>query len=437
MRWLKRNIWKAGITITCMLLLLALMVWLPVSAVGADERISGLATLVTGTVQATPTEDATVTALNKEKLAQEIQQLKNQNAPDPFGWLQTNASIFLSTLTVVIGGLFGLWRWREDRKEAHDEELDARNKELRVQAEERFQAAVTALGDEKEGTRVGGAILLRSFLTKEDAEIYGRYYTQIFDLATAHLRPSSAPQPSEDSTTPLPPTPLRQALIGVFKEAFPLARNIVIGDKKEEYALQSLDATYIQLDNAYLAGADLKQIWMPRASMRKANLSGTYLSGAELRDADLSGADLSNAHLSNAYLREAHLEKANLLNADLSGAELRDADLSGADLSLAHLRGAHLRGADLTGANLGLADLSDTHLTSARSLEGTKLLGITGLTKEQLEACKAKGAIFDEDTTPNSSQSPVSPSPTSQSNDAQAPDIGDSNATSPKPSSES
>src|SRR6266700_3445843 len=123
MRWLKREIWKAGITIAGMLLLLVFMVWVPGVAARAYERASGLATPVTGTMQATPTEDATVTALSKEKLAQEVQQLKNQNEPDLFGWLRMNASILLSTLVVVIGGLIGLWRWLRDRRDAQDKEL--------------------------------------------------------------------------------------------------------------------------------------------------------------------------------------------------------------------------------------------------------------------------------------------------------------------------
>src|SRR5947209_19219422 len=74
MRWLKRDRWKAGIAIAGMLLLLVLMVWVPVSAAGAHEEALGLATPGTGTTQETPTEDATVTTLNKEKLAQEVQQ---------------------------------------------------------------------------------------------------------------------------------------------------------------------------------------------------------------------------------------------------------------------------------------------------------------------------------------------------------------------------
>src|SRR2546421_13051708 len=84
MRWLKRDIWRAGIALAGLLLLLALMVWVPVSAAGAYEGAAGLATPVTGTVQATPTEDATVTALNKEKLQQEVKQLQEQNDAQVF-----------------------------------------------------------------------------------------------------------------------------------------------------------------------------------------------------------------------------------------------------------------------------------------------------------------------------------------------------------------
>src|SRR6266480_7764639 len=203
-----------------MLLLLVLMVWVPVSAAGAYEEVSGLAAPVTGTVQATPTVDATVAALNKEKLAQEVQQLKNQNEPDFFGWLRTNASILLSTLVVVIGGLIGLFRWLGDRRdeqekrredqrseqekraeeqkrwlddrkaerERRDEEqqrwLKDQEAEREKRAEERFQSAVTGLGSEREEARIGAAILLRTFLRKG----YEQFYIQTFDLAVAYLR---------------------------------------------------------------------------------------------------------------------------------------------------------------------------------------------------------------------------------------------------------
>src|SRR2546421_1055138 len=307
MRWLKRDMWKAGIA--GMVLLLVLTVWIPVSAAGAYEGASGLAGPGTDTVQATPTQDATVTVLNKEKLAQEVQQLKNQNAPDLFSWLRTNAAILLSTLVVVIGGLIGLFRWFGDRGSERDK-----------RAEERFQAAVTGLGDEKEGSRIGAAILLRTFLRPG----YEQFYTQTFDLAVANLRLPRTPHPPEDPNTPLQLTTLSQALIVVFREAFPLVRS------QDKRSPESLDATGIQLDNAYLREADLKQVWMPVASLRKVDLSG----------AKLNEANLSKANLSGAKLNEAELIRAKLSGADLSEAELIRAKLNEADLNRTHFNGA-------------------------------------------------------------------------------------------------
>ena len=432
MRWCKKDIWKAGIALAGMLLLLVLMIWVPVSAAGAYEGPSGLAPTVMGTVQTTPTEDATVTTLNKEKLQQEVKQLQEQNDATVAAlnkqklerdndrsfqaWFWSSGTTLLSTLALVIGGFIGFWRWRVDRRETQDKDRvarqDAQDKELaerlaerEKRAEERFQAAVTGLGDEeKEGARIGAAILLRTFLRSG----YEQFYTQTFDLAVAHLRLRGTSHPSEDPdgilhspedpNAPLPLTTLRQALIVVFKEAFPLARS------QNKGGPQSLDATYIQLDNAYLAGADLKQAWMPTASLRKAdlseadlsgaNLSGARLSEAYLYKADLFGARLSgadlfganliganligvglgNAKLSHANLNEAKLSKAYLYKANLSGATLSDVNLSGATLMEANLSGVTLFGANLSGARLSGANLSWATLT-ATSLSGADLSG--------------------------------------------------------------
>ena len=75
MRWLKRDLWRTGIAIAGMLLLLVLMIGVPVLAAGAHQGVSEPAMPETVTVQATPTEDATVTALNKRKLEQEASAL--------------------------------------------------------------------------------------------------------------------------------------------------------------------------------------------------------------------------------------------------------------------------------------------------------------------------------------------------------------------------
>ena len=328
MRWLKRDIWKAGITIACMLLLLVLIVWVPVSAAGAYEGASGPATPVTGTVQATPTEDATMTALNKEKLEQEIQQLKNQNeqlknqnAPDFFvwlpAWLRTNVAILLSTIVVVIGGLIGLGRWLGDR-----------HSEREKRAEERFQKVVEGLGGDKEKpeAKVGAAIMLHTFLGHD----YKQFYRQAFELAVAYLQLRQV-----DPNTPAPIDPLSRALITVFKESFPKTRNMLkqpFRDLLKQYP-DFFDASRVHVDNGYFVLCDLKEIWMRDA----------YLRYADLSEADMSGADLSGACLNGAVLSKAKL----------SGANIED----------------------------------------AQSLAGTDLRGVKGLTKEQLEACKAKGAI--------------------------------------------
>jgi hypothetical protein len=229
MHYLKRDIWKAANVIFGILFLL---IWVPIPVADAHEGASGSAVPGTATLQATPTEDATVTALNKEKLAQEVQQLKEQNEPGFSAWLQANATL-LSTLLVVIGGLIGLWRWVADRR-------DEREK----RAEERFQSAVVGLGDDKEGAKVGAAILLRTFLRPG----YEQFYSQTFDLAVANLRLRHL-----DPDTPELLTSLSQALIIVFKESYPLAR------KRLKQFPQFLDASCVQLDNAHLADADLQQ----------------------------------------------------------------------------------------------------------------------------------------------------------------------------------
>ena len=367
MRWPKREIWKAGIALAGMLLLLILMVWVPMSAVGADEGASGPATPTTGTMQATPTVDATMTALNKQKL-------ERDNDRSFQAWFWSSGATLLSTLALVIGGFIGFLRWRVDRREAQDKDRvarqDAQGKELadrlaerEKRDEERFQSVVEGLGSEREEAKVGAAILLRTFLRPG----YEQFYTQTFDLAVAHLRLPRTPNPPEDLDNSLPLTTLSQALIVVFKEAFPLARDrLKEQDPKSEFHPPSLDATSVNLDCAFLGGnwVDLKHAWMPEVSMRKADLRGTnlskaLLSKAKLSRADLSGADLTGAELTGADLAGARLSDTNLTGAslrwvNLSGAILNGADLSGANLTGANLVRANLTGANLTGANLGI-----------------------------------------------------------------------------------
>lgn len=106
----------------------------------------------------------------------------------------------------------------------------------------------------------------------------------------------------------------------------------------------------------------------------------------------------------------ANLREANLASADLRGTILMMADLSGADM-----RGTEIAPGDRDHL------IGTDGLLYPYSLKGTKLWGVIGLTKEQLEACKAKGAVIDVGTTTSPPQSLVSPSPSAQSDGAQAP----------------
>jgi hypothetical protein len=316
MCWFKRDIWKA-ITVVGMLLLLGLWMWLlifgvwvPVSAAGAYEGASRLAT--PGTVQATPTEDATVTTLNKEKLEQEVQQLKNQNDHSTVSWfwsfgaaLGTIVGALLALIGVLVTITFNAQKERKDRR-------DARKK----QAEERFQKVVEGFGSDKEGARVAAAIMLRTFLDPD----YKQFYRQAFDLTVANLRLLRTSQPPADPNIPLASISLSEALTVIFREAFPRVRDLEEGNSHSldaTKARRDLDAAGIQLDNAYLSRADLEQVQTPYASLR-----GATLFGAKLTNANLSGADLHRVQLTRADLSQAELIQADLTNAYLSGVKL-------------------------------------------------------------------------------------------------------------------
>lgn len=361
MRWLKRDLVKNGITIAVMLPLLVLTAWLPVSATDVHEMTSGLASPVTGIVQATPTVDMTVTALNKEKLAQEVQQLKNQNEPDPLGWLRTNASILLSTLVVVIGGLIGLFRWLGDRRDEQEKRQEDQRTDREKRDEDRFQTAIAGLGSQDVQARIGAAVMLRTFLKPG----YEQFHEQIFALAVANLR---LPPSADSSTDPDLPDPLSQELMLVFKESYPLARKQLEQESVEKgyttVDYKSLNASSVQLNNALLSRADLSHAYMVKASLKKATLN----------EADLKETDLESANLDGAYL----------LSADLTGANLRFADLTE----------ANFRGADLSGADLYRATLTDSKLENAKSLKGTQMYDVKGLSAEQQEECKRKGVTF-------------------------------------------
>ena len=111
--------------------------------------------------------------------------------------------------------------------------------------------------------------------------------------------------------------------------------------------------------------ADLSDIDLCHADLRRANLSGANLCHADLSCASLSDANLMHAVLCDALLYRADLIHAGLCGANLMFANLCHANLGNANLATADLSWANLSGADLSNANLSRTILSHTDLYDA------------------------------------------------------------------------
>ncbi len=196
---------------------------------------------------------------------------------------------------------------------------------------------------------------------------------------------------------------------------------------------------------------------MSRAVLRGGNTSNGVPLPDNLYGADLSKADLRVVKIVKGNQSEyiqIHFIQTDFSNPELIKSELAKAYLSGDDLVWTNLIGADLRKAKfhdsvLIRADLSGANLSGATLEEALTLVDTNLRGVKGLTKEQLEACKAKGAIIDDDPTASAFPPAVASFLPSQSNDARAssapsaqgspppPDPDESNTNSSQPAPES
>jgi uncharacterized protein YjbI with pentapeptide repeats len=151
--------------------------------------------------------------------------------------------------------------------------------------------------------------------------------------------------------------------------------------------LIGINLTDADLSTATLSGADLTRSKLVGVKLLRADLSKSLLSFA-----DLKGADLTSANLRGADLSRTELMGAVLAGADLTGARLCNADLSGCDLRRASLKNADLTNANLTGSDLSRADLSDARLNNAR-LDKTDLTD-ANLNRTDLQATRLHESLF-------------------------------------------
>ncbi len=219
---------------------------------------------------------------------------------------------------------------------------------------ERYHKGAEMLGSELLSVRLGGIYALQRLA--EDHP--GQYHIQIMRLLCAFVRHPTTDASAQAKSSPGRKYPrLREDVQAVMKA--------IGGRSQAGFDYEKTKGSFrLDLQNAYLLGANLYG-----ANLSGANLHGVNLEAADLLAANLSGVDLTLANLHRVNLNSANLNGANLGGANLSRVLAQHADLSSVDLGGANLSHAHLEWADLSSANVSTADLSHAWL------QGTNLSG--------------------------------------------------------------
>ena len=265
-----------------------------------------------------------------------------------------------------------------------------------------FSDAINHLGHESESVILGGIHSLLD-LAKKNSD----YRLRVFNILCAHIKITTTTEEYQKKHEKRPSTTIQTLLDLLFRG--------------EEYNIFPVDPIKCKayLNEAYLAGSDLRGYRLQHsnligAELRGASLWGAQLQEADLRDAHLQGVDLFVAQLQGADLRDAQLQGADLTRAHLQEADLRDAQLQGADLTGAHLQEADLRRAELQGAQLQQAEIEmqgaymhqielshktrmgGSDLRGASSYEGESLMKFQERIESQIDQeTDLAGVVFD------------------------------------------
>ncbi len=306
---------------------------------------------------------------------------------------------YLTTLAASLGAIgvvFNLY-YTGKREEAFNKSAIAANKSANAALEnakaalknaqaaqdkqitERFTKAVEQLASPEIAVRLGGIYALERIANNSKDD-----HWTIMEVLTAFVReppPLKAPLEEEKLLLELP-THIQKAKDDKQPQKLRIdiqAALTVIGrrDTKQDLENQKLD-----LSNADIAGANLREAKLQGANFYQANLQGANLDRVNLEGANLDEANLQWAKLCNAKLQKATLRRANLGHASLNWAELQGAILNWAEL----------QGAILDYARLEMAYLWCVNLRKAR-LCNTKLEGAI-LSKANLEGANFDGAVF-------------------------------------------
>ena len=263
---------------------------------------------------------------------------------------KTNGQL-LAGIAVAIGTIVAYVQFQQQQQTTRD--LNINN-----QVAKGFEQ----LGSDILFVRIGGIYTLESIMRRSP-----EYHRPVLEALGAFIR-ERARQPRDTFIEIIPPATDIQAALTVIGRRDEHLLSAVVPDLRNIYVpkasmpdafLFGADLSNANLSNAYLADINLIRANLTKAHLKQATLYRARLTRAWLEDTDLTEAQLSSAQLASAWLMNAILTKATLNKADLSGAFLLGADLSDADLSGANLSGVDLSSAKLMHANLSDADLVD------------------------------------------------------------------------------
>ena len=248
---------------------------------------------------------------------------------------------------------------------AAKEQVKANENTEQGQRQERLKNAIEHLGHKSDSVRLGGAYEL--FHLAEDTK---ELRQTVLDILCAHIRRTTGENEYRETHKSKPSEEIQSLLTLIFVQEHEVFKGL-----------------YINLQESWLNGADLREARLSEIDLWRAHLRRTNLLKADLRGTELIRADLRGALLGQADLREANshfvcLQGAYLDNADMRGATLIHADMRGANLNGVDLQKAHLACADLRGTNLCDATLRGADLTCGKmqgailkntNMQGTEL----------------------------------------------------------------
>jgi uncharacterized protein YjbI with pentapeptide repeats len=284
--------------------------------------------------------------LERQKLSQEIEKLKQDNAAasGASGFFARYAA-FLTALVAAAGLLATVWKQSSDRTAQRERDIDQRETESERRLEDRFASILNDLGSTAIPTQAGAASSLVTYLRPE----HKRFHHQVRIAVLTNLK--------VDHTEPI-----RKLLARVYKEAVgtgepadrferDLSRAKLENTDLSDLELREADLAFAELRNSTLVGCDLYRalgIGVNVEGSRACSVGGriTSLIEVRFRKAKCRGADFSGTRMINAHFEAADLRDTHFFQARLQAAHFEEAKLQGASFQQANLNDAYFYGAE-------------------------------------------------------------------------------------------